>query len=192
MIESFIPLDDDGTSTTREKIRKDFLVSIYIGSLCSLELCSHFFYLPGLLYTNQNFHARQGDWLFRLNKPLPEEVSGEELSINNKKITLEEVIEWIEKNDGIDGRFVWYKAFASTTDLYRKIARPLLSMGTVGSINTERSAKGLKHDILSLKHNRLWDDQAIILYRCGENLRNLLRVRMQIVDRVGNSILGRK
>ena len=65
-------------------------------------------------------------------------------------------------------------------------------MGTVGSINMECSAKGLKHDILLLKRNRLSDEQAIILYRCGENLRNLLRVRMQILDRVENSILGRK
>ena len=65
-------------------------------------------------------------------------------------------------------------------------------MGTVGSINSECSAKGLKHDILLLKRNQLSDEQAIILYRCGKNLRNFLRVRIQIVDRVGNSILGRK
>ena len=72
---------------------------------------------------------------------------------------MEQVTKWIEDNDGLDGRLIWYKAFASTSLLYQHIARPLLSMGTVGSINTERSTKGLKHDILSLKRNRLSDDQ---------------------------------
>ena len=73
-----------------------------------------------------------------------------------------------------------------TTELYRQIVRPLLSNRAVGSINTEHGVKGLKeHDILSLKRNRLSDDQAMILYQCSENLRHLLKVRMQIVEMVG-------
>ena len=65
-------------------------------------------------------------------------------------------------------------------------------MGTVGSINTERSAKGLKHDILSLKPNRLSNDQALILYQCSEILQNLTKVRVQIVERVGDSLIDLK
>jgi len=74
--------------------------------------------------------------------------------------------------------------------LYQLIARPLFSMGTVGSINTERSAKGLKHDIRSLKRNRLSNDQVMILYASSDNLGHLVRVRMQIVEKVRNSLLG--
>jgi len=91
--------------------------------------------------------------------------------------------------DQIGGRFTWYEAFADTDPFYHKVARRLMSIGTVGSINTERAAKSLKHDILSIKRNRLSDDQAVILYRVGENLRHLKNVRESISERISNSVL---
>ena len=47
-------------------------------------------------------------------------------------------------------------------------SNPGLSIGTVGSIDVERKAKTLKHDILARSgtSNKLSDDQAITLYEC--------------------------
>ena len=101
---------------------------------------------------------------------------------------MQDVEEWIEQHDGIDGRFIWWIGAAPTSELYRLIVKPLLSIGLVGSINTERSAKGLKHDILSLKRNRLSDDQALVLYRSAENIRHLMNARKEYCT--SNSPLG--
>ena len=61
-------------------------------------------------------------------------------------------------------------------------------VNSTGGINTERSAKGLKHDILSLKRNRLSDDQALVLYRSAENIRHLMNARKEYCT--SNSLLG--
>ena len=142
-----------------------------------------------LLDLCQNFHQQQGDWLPFFSSPLPNEVTGAQLTANKKSITLDQVQEWINKHGGIAGRLNWFGAFGGTNELWQKIARPLLSIGAVGSINTERSAKGLKHEILSVKRNRLSDDQAIVLYRASVNLRHLLKIRLDVNQRVANSLL---
>ena len=90
----------------------------------------------------------------------------------------------------MEGRFCFFDAYHEEDPFYQKIARPLLSIGTVGSISTERSAKSLKHDILSLKRNRLSDEQAVILYRVGENLRHLENVRTAVSDKIAGSLVA--
>ena len=96
---------------------------------------------------------------------------------------------WISSHGGVAGRLNWHGAFGGTKELWQKVAKPLLSVGAVGSISAERSSKGLKQDILSLKRNRLSDDQAIVLYRASVNLRHLLKVRLEVNERVANSLL---
>ena len=60
---------------------------------------------------------------------------------------------------------MWYQAYASTSELYDTIKLPgPYYLWALSSINTEHSAKGLKHDILSLKRNCLSYDQALVLY----------------------------
>ena len=49
-----------------------------------------------------------------------------------------------------------------------------MSVGTVGSMDVERSAKGLKHEILCPKRNKLSTDQAETLFGMSENLHHLI------------------
>ena len=65
---------------------------------------------------------------------------------------------------GIEGRLCWFEAYAPNYPLYHKVAKPLLSMRTTGSLDIE-------HNILTKKHNRLADDKAITLIRASENLK---------------------
>ena len=107
---------------------------------------------------------------------------------------MQQVKEWVNETNGLEGRFVWLSTFADTNALYRKVLKSLLSIGTVGSINTERSCKGVKHEILSIKRNRLTLDQALTLYRASENLRELMimKLRISITERVHKCIHDEK
>ena len=57
---------------------------------------------------------------------------------------------------------------------YRKVAKPLLSMGTVGSMDVERMANPLKNTILTRKRNRLNDPTGVSLLRAHQNLHHIL------------------
>ena len=84
----------------------------------------------------------------------------------------------------VEGRFRFvYQSFAKTKVFYLKVARPLLSMCTVGSIDVERRIKPVKNDILTKFRNRLSDEKGIILYRASENLRHLMNADEKILGK---------
>ena len=56
-------------------------------------------------------------------------------------ITFDQVKKWVEDNVRVEGRFRFYQSFAKTKVFYHKVARPLLSMRTVGPLML--SADGL-------------------------------------------------
>ena len=56
-------------------------------------------------------------------------------------------------------------------------------------MNHELTNREVTSDILSIKRNRLSDEQAVILYRVGENLRHLKNVRESINERISDSVL---
>ena len=74
-----------------------------------------------------------------------------------------------------------------TSELYRYIVG-LSSLFYQLVWNTERSAKGIKHDVLSLKRNRLSDDQALVLYRSAENIRHLMNANARKEYCTSNSL----
>ena len=121
------------------------------------------------------------------DKKLPAAVEEEQLLKNNSELSIDDVAVWIESNKGLEGRFCWFETLARETNFYQKIARRLLSIGTVGSIDVERRAKGLKHEILSKARNRLSDDQAIILYGMSENLHHLHKASVEMMDKIQDS-----
>ena len=67
--------------------------------------------------------------------------------------------------------------YAPNSPLYHKVAKPLLSMCTTGSLDTEHIVKPSKHNILTKKRNRLADDKAITLIRASENLKHLMKIK---------------
>ena len=63
-----------------------------------------------------------------------------------------------------------------TPKFFRKVAEPLLSMKCVGSMDAERAAKPLKHDIITQERNRLGNDKAEVLLRVQTNLKYLSKI----------------
>ena len=60
---------------------------------------------------------------------------------------------------------------------YLKVAKPLLSIKSVGSMDAERAAKPPKYSILTKERNRLEHEKAELLLRTRTNLRYLMGLR---------------
>jgi len=77
------------------------------------------------------------------------------------------VVKYVETTGAISGRLGWFECYAGTSDFYRLVAKPLLSMGTVGSMDCERRAKPLtlKNTILTKDRNRMMDPTGVALLR---------------------------
>eukprot|EP00985_Skeletonema_marinoi_P031477 scaffold37707_cov119-Skeletonema_marinoi.AAC.1 len=80
---------------------------------------------------------------------------------------------------------------SSPSPFYQKVAKPLLSMGTVGSMDCERRAKPLKHTIVTSKRNRLKDETGAALLRGYENLNHLMNAKKLVGKQVHESLLRR-
>ena len=120
--------------------------------------------------------------------PVPAGVSMDELMKNNTKITIDDVEEWIVRNDGIKGRLRFFECFAKNNDFYLKIAMPLLSMRTTGSIDVERRIKALKGGIVTKKRNRLKDPKGISLLRADENLKHINNAKKILGKKITDSL----
>ena len=65
-----------------------------------------------------------------------------------------------------------FECYAGLSPFHRFVAKPLLSMGTVGSMDCERRAKPLEQTILTKKRNRMsdsnWVRKSSSHYECKE------------------------
>jgi len=119
---------------------------------------------------------------------LPASIPDIELENKNKSFSVEEVKEWVEKHNAIDGRFQFFETFAASSEFYLKVAKPLLSMRTVGSIDVERRIKRIKHNILTKKRNRLQDPKGVVLYRASENLKHIMNAKKMLGKKITDSL----
>lgn len=122
---------------------------------------------------------------------LPEMPTAEELAKNNKSFGIEQVVKYAEQTGAISGRLQWFECYAGASPFYQKVAKPLLSMGTVGSMDCERRAKPLKHTIVTSKRNRLKDETGVALLRGYENLNHLMNAKKLVGKQVHESLLRR-
>ena len=74
------------------------------------------------------------------------------------------------------------------SEFYLLVAKPLLSMRTVGSIDVERRVKPLKHNILTKKRNRLLDPKGQCLFRASENLNHIMACKKMLGKSVTDSL----
>lgn len=121
-------------------------------------------------------------------KELPDAVSVEELKLNNAKTSVDEVLAWVEKTGNMQGRFALFDTFHANSDFYLKVAKPLLSMRAVGSIDVERRIKTLKGSILTKKRNRIKDTKGVVYMRASENLRHLMRAKKMMGKNVSDPL----
>ena len=96
---------------------------------------------------------------------------------------------WIETNDGIQGCFHFFEAFGRKSEFYQWVAKPLLSMRTVGSIDVERRIKPVKNDILSKTCSHHSDSKATVLYRTSANLNHLMKAKKILGKKITEPLL---
>jgi len=148
------------------------------------------FTVPHVNVVHQNFYSMlTDDWIHAFDESIPMFVSEDLVEANTKKITFDDVQKWVEVYDGITGRFRFFESRARTSIFYQKVAKPLLSMRTVGSIDVERRIKPMKNDIITKQRNRLSCTKATVLMRASENLNHLLRAKLTLGKKINDSLV---
>ena len=94
----------------------------------------------------------------------------------------------MEQTGYLQARLQFFEAFHYTSEFYQKIAKHLLSMRTVGSIDVERRIKPVKENILTKKRNRLLDPKGVALYRASENLKHIMAAKKRLGKKITDSL----
>jgi hypothetical protein len=119
-----------------------------------------------------------------------EPVSAEQLEINNKAITIAEVISFMdEETKNVTARIEFCNTFGSNNLFYIMVARPLLSMRTIGSMDVEHMVKPVKHTIMTKHRNRLKDPKGVALFRLSENLKHIMKAKKMLGKKITESLI---
>eukprot|EP00986_Skeletonema_menzelii_P008448 scaffold3563_cov139-Skeletonema_menzelii.AAC.7 len=114
------------------------------------------------------------------------------ISQNNKSFSIKNVVQYLESTGAISGRITWFECYAGLSDFYRLVAKPLTSMGTVGSMDCERRAKPLKNTILVKGRNRMKDPTGVALLRGIENLCHIMHAKKMLGKKLADRLRYRK
>ena len=68
-----------------------------------------------------------------------------------------------------------------------KVAKPLLPMRMVGSMDVERTVKPVKHEIMTRNCNRLSDPKGVALFRAKVNLKHIMDAKKRLGKRITDS-----
>ena len=100
------------------------------------------------------------------------------LSNTIKTVDISTISSWLSSTDGHMSRLAWFETCAPNSIFYLKVAKPLLSLRSSGSMIVERVAKPLKNSVFNKFRRRLTRQRASKLLRCGLNLRFLVETKM--------------
>ena len=100
------------------------------------------------------------------------------------------MVQYVESTGAISGRITWFECYAGSSDFHRLVAKPLMSMGTVGSMDCERRAKpqNLKNIILVKGRNRMKDPTGVALLRGMENLCHIMHAKKMLGKKLADSL----
>ena len=98
-------------------------------------------------------------------------------------------MEWVERHGSVQECFNFFETFAEHSKFYQRIAKPLLTMRTVGSIDVKRRIKPIKHNILTKKCNHLHDPKGVALYRASENLKHIMDANLIVGKKITASLV---
>ena len=89
----------------------------------------------------------------------------------------------------MSARLEFFDTFGSNNLFYILVARPLLSMRTVGSMDVERKVKPVKEKILTKYRNRLKDPKGVALFRLRENLNHIMEAKKSLGKKITESLI---
>ena len=90
-----------------------------------------------------------------------------------KSVRIKDVFKWVEGTGKHMSRLAWFLTWHPESILFLRIAKPLLSLRTSGSMTVERVAKPLKNFVYTKYPHRMSPEQSNILLRTGLNLKFL-------------------
>ena len=101
---------------------------------------------------------------------------------------IKDVKTWVVGTGTMEARLNWFWTFAANSEFFLKVAKPLLSMRSVGSIDVEHKVKSIKHTIMTKKRNRLKDPKGVALFRAQENLKHVMRAKKALRNKITDSL----
>ena len=152
-------------------------------------------------YSNNNFEAkdqlksatalyltRSGEWInsYHESEVLQSDFISDDPAValaEQKLLRIDDVMEWVTTTNGIEGRLSFFCLHEHNL-FTKRIAIPLMSFGTSGSMSVERTAKPLKRRIMIKERNRLSTGKCQLMLRVGLNLRYLVRSCQKIKETV--------
>ena len=118
MIEKYVPLDDDGTSTSRERVTKDFQVSVISNAFLPYYQSSLFCQsIIFIIFLFRSFTLLRANGFTHFSGKRPNVVSRDQLEKNYKEFGISDIKEWVERHGAMNGCFRFFETFAETSEI---------------------------------------------------------------------------